>query len=87
MILKYATAMNSEIKVFQFKDLSHISVDPDWECEFCDESLEIPFHISGIISTAKLEAKLSKTVVLKEKTDTSIIDGIIIEYNNKRIDK
>ncbi len=36
--------------------------------------------------TAKLEAKLSKTVVLKEKTDTSIIDGIIIEYNNKRID-
>ena len=35
---------------------------------------------------AKLQSKLEKTVVLKEKTDTSIIDGIIIEYNNKRID-
>ena len=34
----------------------------------------------------KLQAKLGKTVVLKEKTDTSIIDGIIIDYNNKRID-
>ena len=35
---------------------------------------------------AKLETKLNKTVVLKEKTDASIIDGIIVEYNNKRID-
>jgi len=35
---------------------------------------------------AKLQTKLGKTVVLKEKTDASIIDGIIIEYNNKRID-
>lgn len=35
---------------------------------------------------SKLQTKLGKTVVLKEKTDASIIDGIIIEYNNKRID-
>lgn len=34
----------------------------------------------------KLETKLNKTVVLNEKTDASIIDGIIVEYNNKRID-
>lgn len=34
----------------------------------------------------KLEVKLGKTVVLTEKIDESIIDGIIIEYDNKRID-
>lgn len=36
--------------------------------------------------TSKLEAELKKTIVLKEKTDPSIIDGIVVEYNNKRID-
>jgi len=34
----------------------------------------------------KLEKQLSKTIVLKEKIDPSIIDGIIVEYNNKRLD-
>ncbi|MBE6852842.1 MAG: F0F1 ATP synthase subunit delta [Ruminococcus sp.] len=35
---------------------------------------------------AKLGASIGKTVVLKEKTDPGIIDGIIVEYDNKRID-
>lgn len=34
----------------------------------------------------KLENRLSKNVVLTEKTDPDIIDGIIIEYDNQRID-
>lgn len=35
---------------------------------------------------AKLESNLKKKIVLKEKTDPKIIDGIIVEYDNKRID-
>lgn len=34
----------------------------------------------------KLEGSLKKTILLTEKTDPSIIDGMIIEYDNKRID-
>ncbi len=45
--------------------------------------------LSGDLKTKlikKLENKLNKTVILNEKTDPEIIDGIIIEYNNKRLD-
>ncbi len=34
----------------------------------------------------RLENKLNKTIILNEKIDPDIIDGIIIEYNNKRLD-
>ncbi len=34
----------------------------------------------------RLAKKLAKTIILKEKIDPDIIDGIIVEYNNKRLD-
>ncbi|MDO5560224.1 MAG: ATP synthase F1 subunit delta [Oscillospiraceae bacterium] len=36
--------------------------------------------------TAMLGRKIKKEIRLIEKTDPSIIDGIIIDYNNRRID-
>lgn len=34
----------------------------------------------------RLAKKLSKTIILNEQNDPDIIDGIIVEYNNQRLD-
>lgn len=48
-------------------------------------SVPLTEELRGKLSS-KLESSLKKKIVLKEKTDPKIIDGIIVEYDNKRID-
>ncbi|WP_044976701.1 ATP synthase F1 subunit delta [Ruminococcus sp. HUN007] len=74
----YFTEITEEFnrKYNEFKNIVDVTVTT---------SIPLTEELRGKL-TDKLEKKLGKTVILREKTDESIIDGIIIDYNNKRID-